>query len=93
MNHILIVSTSEEGTPKSNARNTIQGRLLSTLRESNTILTESNETLICSKSREDTAEFSGAARFSNCCPANQTKKVKVFVMTLHMNHGGFECHI
>ena len=40
-----------------------------TLTVSNTIIMESNpevqKTLICSKSREGTAEFSGATRFSN----------------------------
>ena len=40
-----------------------------TLSESNTILTESKpdvkKTLICSKSKEGTAESSGATRFSN----------------------------
>ena len=45
------------------------GRLLLTLSESNTILTESKmevqKTLVCSKSREGTAESSGARRFSN----------------------------
>ena len=45
------------------------GRLLLTLSESNTILTESKmevqKTLVCSKSREGTAEYSGARRFSN----------------------------
>ena len=69
MNHIMIFSRSEEETPKSNARNTIQGDILLTLSESNTILTESKpkvkKTLICSKSRESTVESSGATRFSN----------------------------
>ena len=45
------------------------GRLLLTLSESNTILTESKpeaqKKLICSKSREGKAESSGATRFSN----------------------------
>ena len=45
------------------------GSLLLTMSESNTILTESKpevqKTLICSKSREGTAESSGATRFSN----------------------------
>ena len=44
-------------------------RHLLTLSELNTILTESKpevqKTLICSKSREGTAESSGATRFSN----------------------------
>ena len=64
MNYILVLSSSEEGTPKSNARNII----LLTLSESNIILTESKpeikNALICSKSREGTAESSGATRFS-----------------------------
>ena len=45
------------------------GSFLLTLRESKKILTESKpvvqKTLICSKSREPTAESSGATRFSN----------------------------
>ena len=57
MNHTLILSTSEERTLKSNARNT------------NTILMESKpevkKTLICLKSKEGTAESSGAT--SNVC--------------------------
>ena len=51
MNHILILLTSEEGTPKLNAKNTIQG--------------DFHKTLICSKSKEGTAESSGATRFTN----------------------------
>ena len=68
MNHILILSRSEEGTyiecEKHNS-----GRLLLTISESNTIQTEPTpevqKTLICSKSREDTAESSGATRLSS----------------------------
>ena len=45
------------------------GRFLLTLSESNTVLTESKlevqKTLICSNSREGSAESSGATRFSN----------------------------
>ena len=45
------------------------GRLLLTLSESNTVLTESKpevkKTLIRAKSKEGTAESSGATRFSN----------------------------
>ena len=45
------------------------GRLLLTLSESNTVLTkikpEVQKILICSKSREGTAQSSGATRFSN----------------------------
>ena len=59
--HILIYSRSDEGTPKSNMRSAIQ--------ESNRVLTESKpevqKMLICSKSRESTAESKGATRFSN----------------------------
>ena len=55
------------------------GRLLLTLSESNTILTESKpavqKTLICSKSTEGTAESSGARRFSNTSVA--VKKIIV----------------
>ena len=61
INHILIYLRSDEGTPKSNTRNAIQ--------ESKRILTESKpavqKMLICSKSREGTAESKGATRFSN----------------------------
>ena len=68
MNHILILSRSEKGTPKSNGRYN-SGRLLLTLSKSSTILTESKpevqKILICSKSIEGTAESSGATRFSN----------------------------
>ena len=69
MNHILILSRSEEGTRKSNAINKYNsGRLLLTMSELNTILTESKpevkKTLIYSKSTEGTAEASGETRFS-----------------------------
>ena len=51
-------------------------RLLLTLRELNAILTESNpevqKTLIFSKSREGTAEFSRATRFSNTYVSHST---------------------
>ena len=61
INHILIYSRSDEGTPKSNTRNAIQ--------ESNRILTESKpevqKMLICSKSRKSTVESKEATRFSN----------------------------
>ena len=60
MNHILILSRSEEGTPKWNVRNIIQG--ITILKESKP---EVQKTLICSKSRKSTAKSSGATRFSN----------------------------
>ena len=68
-NHmLLILSRSEEGTPKSNAK--IQFRETSPDTErikynTNGIKTGSSNTLICSKSREGTAESSGTTRFSN----------------------------
>ena len=68
MKHILIPSRSEEGT-LNKCEKYNSWRLLQTLNESNAILTESKpkvqKILICSKSREGTAESSGAARISN----------------------------
>ena len=66
MDHILIHSRSEEGTPKSNTRNAIQGAFCW---QYSTILTgskpEVQQRLDCSKSRENRAQSKGAARFNN----------------------------
>ena len=64
----MILSMSEEGTRKSNARNTFQGCFSDTeciKYNTNRISPQVQKTLICSKSREGTAESSGATRFGN----------------------------
>ena len=64
----MVFLKSKEETSKPSEQYDL-GRLLLTLSEPNTILTKSKlkvqKTLIFSKSRESTAESSGATRFSN----------------------------
>ena len=66
MNHILILSRSEERTLKSNARNTIQGDIKY---NTNGIKEGSSKNIDLLKAKIDllkgTAESSGATRFSN----------------------------